>query len=68
METVAIVLTWEEFETMLSAEMLDTTIATLEQGKTDEEIHELAELKAFRAHVQQGIEANISSMESNTGV
>lgn len=50
------------------AEMLDTTIATLEQGKTDEEIHELAELKAFRAHVQQGIEANISSMESNTGV
>jgi uncharacterized protein YdcH (DUF465 family) len=49
------------------AEMLDTTIATLEQGKTYKERCELADLKAFRAHVQQGIEANISAMESATG-
>jgi hypothetical protein len=49
------------------AEMLDNTIATLGQGKTYKERCELADLKAFRAHIQQGIEANISSMESTTG-
>jgi hypothetical protein len=50
------------------AETLDKAIATLEtEGKTFKERCELADLKAYRAYVQEGIEAVISAMESNTG-
>ena len=49
------------------AERLDKTIATLEKGKTYKELCELSDLKAFRAYVQEGIEADIAAMESNTG-
>lgn len=49
------------------AERLDKTIATLEKGKTYKELCELSDLKAYREHIQKGIESAIASMESNTG-
>ena len=55
------------------AEMLDNDIAHYEKNvtKLQAQIHEekckLSDLKSYRAHIQKGIEADIASMESNTG-
>jgi hypothetical protein len=53
--------------------MLDNDIAHYEKNvtKLQAQIHEekckLSDLKSYRAHIQKGIEADIASMESNTG-
>ena len=55
------------------AEMLDNDITHYEKNvtKLQAQIHEekckLSDLKAYREHVQKGIEASIASMESSTG-
>ena len=55
------------------AEMLDNDIAHYEKNvtKLQAQIHEekckLSDLKAYREHIQKGIEADIASMESNIG-
>lgn len=55
------------------AEMLDNDIAHYEKNvtKLQAQIHEekckLSDLKAYREHIQKGIESAIASMESNTG-
>jgi len=55
------------------AEFLDERIAYYEKNvtKLQAQIYEerctLSDMKAYRIHIQEGIEANISSMESNTG-
>ncbi len=71
---IAQLLLYEKLITMTAnqlfdlAETLDKAIATLEtEGKTFKELYELSDLKAYRAYVQEGIEAAVSAMESNTG-
>jgi uncharacterized protein YdcH (DUF465 family) len=50
------------------AEKLDNAIASLEGNVFSyEDRCELADLKAYREHVQKGIESAIASMESSTG-
>ena len=50
------------------AERLDRDIALLEKNVNSYGVRcELSDLKAYRAHVQEGIEASIASMESSTG-
>lgn len=44
------------------AERLDKEIALLEKN-----VKSLSDLKAYRAHVQEGIEASIASVENQTG-
>jgi uncharacterized protein YdcH (DUF465 family) len=50
------------------ADRLDRAIALLEKNVNSYGVRcELADLKAYRAHVQEGIESAIASMESSTG-
>jgi hypothetical protein len=48
------------------AEMLDNDIAHIEKKFNDMQT-QLFDLKAYREHIQKGIESAIDSMESNTG-
>ena len=47
---------------------LDMGIALLEKDVNNHEVRcELSDLKAYREHVQKAIEANIASLENQTG-
>jgi hypothetical protein len=50
------------------AERLDRDIALLEKNVNSYRVRcELSDLKAYRAYVQEGIEASIASVENQTG-
>lgn len=49
------------------AKRLDRDIAYLEKNVNSHGEYELSDLKAYRAHVQEGIEASIASLENQTG-
>lgn len=58
----------ESKELFAIADQLDLLIDSLEnKAKTFEQKCELSDLKAYRAHVQEGIEASIASLENQTG-